>query len=126
MISTTMGGRIEQARGQLGLSLRQLATRIGVKPATLENWERDRSAPRSNKLVTLAGLLNVPVIWLLEGEEGRGSRVEVRLFSETANITQKLERVMALQQELAAILFEVAADVNRLQIQLDAEQDLAA
>ncbi len=69
MISTTMGGRIEQARGQLGLSLRQLATRIGVKPATLENWERDRSAPRSNKLVTLAGLLNVPVIWLLEGEE---------------------------------------------------------
>ncbi len=126
MISTTMGSRIEQARGQLGLSLRQLATRIGVKPATLENWERDRSAPRSNKLVTLAGLLNVPVIWLLEGEEGRGSGVEVRLFSETASIAQKLERAMAMQQELAAILFEVSADVNRLQTQLDAEQDLAA
>lgn len=126
MISTTMGSRIEQARGQLGLSLRQLATRIGVKPATLENWERDRSAPRSNKLVTLAGLLNVPVIWLLEGEEGRGPGVEVRLFSETASIAQKLERALAMQQELAAILFEVSADINRLQIQLDAEQDLAA
>ena len=126
MIATTMGSRIEQARGEQGWSLRQLATRIGVKPATLESWERDRSAPRSNKLVTLAGLLNVPVMWLLEGEEGRSAGPEIRLFSETASISQKLERATALQQELASLLIEVSADVNRLQNELDQEQDLAA
>ena len=126
MIATTMGSRIEQARGEQGWSLRQLATRIGVKPATLESWERDRSAPRSNKLVTLAGLLNVPVMWLLEGEEGRSDSPDIRLFSETASITQKLERATAMQQELAALLIEVSADVKRLQSELDAEQDLAA
>ena len=126
MISTTMGSRIEQARGELGLSLRQLATRIGVKPATLESWERDRSAPRSNTLVTLAGILNTPVIWLLEGEGGRATAHDTRLFSETATIAQKLERAIGMQQELAALLIEVSADVSRLQSQLDEEQDLAA
>ena len=125
-ISTTMGSRIEQARSDKGWTVRQLATRIAVKPVTLEGWERDRSAPRANKLVTLAGLLNVPVMWLLEGESGESAKPEPQLFSETANIAQKLERALSLQQELAALLFDLSADVTRLQQELDAEQDLAA
>lgn len=125
-ISTTMGSRIEQARSDKGWTVRQLATRIAVKPATLESWERDRSAPRANKLVTLAGLLNVPVMWLLEGETNDVTKPESQLFSETATIAQKLERATAMQQELAALLFDLSADVTRLQKELDAEQDLAA
>lgn len=125
-ISTTMGSRIEQARGDKGWTVRQLATRIAVKPATLESWERDRSAPRANKLVTLAGLLNVPVMWLLEGESNDAAKPETQLFSETATIAQKLERATAMQHELAALLIDLSADVTRLQKELDAEQDLAA
>ena len=92
MTQTTMGSRIEQARHQQGLSSRQLATRIGVKSATIENWERDRSEPRSNKLLMLAGVLNVPVNWLLQGESGSGRPYRAQAFSETATILQKLER----------------------------------
>ncbi len=126
MTQTTMGSRIGQARSEQGLSLRQLATRLGVKPATIENWELDRSEPRSNKLLTLAGVLNVPVLWLLEGEGRRESQAQVQRFSETAQILQKLERATALQHELAALLIDATADIARLQRELDAESDLAA
>ena len=126
MTHTTMGSRIEQARNEQGYSLRQLAMRLGVKTATVENWERDRSEPRSNKLLTLSGVLNVSVLWLLEGGASCAPARPVHQFGETAAILQKLERATALQQELAALLIEASADVSRLQRQLDAEPDLAA
>ena len=126
MTQTTMGSRIEQARLEQGLSIRQLATRLGVKPSTLENWERDRSGPRSNKLLMLSGVLDVPVIWLLQGEDAPGRARPAHAYSETATILRKLERATARQQELAALLIEATADIARLQRELDAEKDLAA
>ena len=126
MMSNTLGGRIEQARTEMGLTARQLATRASVKTATVENWEQDRSEPRSNKLVMLAGILNVPVIWLLEGDKQHRPQQTKVDFSETRSIAQKLERAVAMQQELAALLIEVSSDVSRLQRELDEETDLAA
>lgn len=125
MVATTLGGRIEQARTAAGYTPRQLALRLGVKEATVENWEKDRSEPRSNKLLTLAGVLNVPVLWLLTGEGETGAS-DPAAFSETRAISQKLERALVLQSEASALLTEISADVARLQRQLDAEQDLAA
>ncbi|WP_428977595.1 helix-turn-helix domain-containing protein [Roseitalea porphyridii] len=63
----TLGGRIVSAREAAGLTTAQLARRLGVKSATLQNWETDRSEPRSNKLFMLAGLLNVSPTWLING-----------------------------------------------------------
>lgn len=126
MTQTTLGSRIEQARSEHGLTARQLATRLGVKAGTVENWELDRSEPRSNKLLMLAGVLNVSVLWLLEGDSASDRSRQSRDFSETASILQKLERATSLQNELAALLIEATADVARLQRELDAETDLAA
>jgi transcriptional regulator with XRE-family HTH domain len=126
MVSNTLGGRIEQARTALGWTPRQLATRAGVKPSTIENWERDRSEPRSNKLVMLAGILNVPVLWMLEGDSRLRPDQPKVVFSETRTIAQKLNRAVAMQQELATLLIELSADITRLQRELDAEDDLAA
>ncbi len=126
MQGTTMGSRIEQARREQGLSVREVASRLCMKPATIENWERDRSEPRSNKLLTLAGVLNVPLLWLLEGEDPSGRSYHPEALSETARILQKLERAQAIQQEVAALLAEATADVKRLQGDFDAEQDFAA
>ena len=67
----TLGGRIVRARESLGLSTAQLARRLGVETETLNLWETDRAEPRPNRLVTLAGLLNVSLSWLLV-EEGEG------------------------------------------------------
>lgn len=59
-LQSNIGLRIEQAREEAGLSLPQLARRIAVKPKTLENWESERNEARGNKLVMLAGVLQVP------------------------------------------------------------------
>ena len=64
----TLGGRIVHARELQDLTTAQLARRVGVKTATLHEWETDRSEPRSNRLLTLAGMLNVSPTWLLTGE----------------------------------------------------------
>ena len=63
----TLGERIIHAREQQGLTTAQLARRLGVKSSTLQEWESDRSAPRSNRLITLAGVLSVSPTWLLMG-----------------------------------------------------------
>jgi transcriptional regulator with XRE-family HTH domain len=122
---STTGHRIEQARTQLGFSLSQLARRVGVKTKTLENWENDRSGPRVDRLVKLSGILQVPLIWMLTGDTPH-STDSLPVVSETANIAQKLERAMAMQQELAALLIDASADIARLQRELDECQETAA
>ena len=118
MVMNTLGGRIEQARRARSLTMRQLAQSIGVKVSTLDNWERDRSEPRSNKLMMLSGVLNVPVTWLLT-EDGVFEH-EQTAPCDSAAIMRKLERATALQQDLSALLREIAADVKRQQSELDA------
>ena len=63
----TLGKRIARARDGAGLSSAQLARRVGVKTATLSNWETDKSEPRANKLMALAGMLNASLTWLVTG-----------------------------------------------------------
>ncbi len=124
-LDSTTGRRIEQARTQLGFSLPQLARRVGVKNKTLENWENDRCEPRVDRLVKLSGILQVPLIWMLTGDTPHS--MESRpVVSETATIAQKLERAMAMQQELAALLVDASADIARLQRELDEDGKIIA
>jgi hypothetical protein len=73
----------------------------------------------------LAGVLQVPMIWLLTGDIPQGPDHNP-VVPETAKIAQKLDRALAMQQDLAALLIEVSADVTRLQRGLDDDQELAA
>ncbi len=73
----------------------------------------------------LAGVLQVPMIWLLTGDTPQGSDHK-QVVPETAEIAQKLDRALGMQQDLAALLIEVSADVTRLQQGLDDDQELAA
>jgi transcriptional regulator with XRE-family HTH domain len=113
MTNSTMGTRIRQSRTRLGLTTRQLATRIGVKSSTLENWESDRSEPRANRLVMLSGILGVPVVWLLNGE-APDVGISAPAFDDAAAIAQKLEAAVAMQRDLAALLLDISANVARL------------
>lgn len=65
--SDTLGGRIWRARDSLDMSVAQLARRLGVKTETVSAWESDRSEPRANRLIMLAGMLGVSPTWLLNG-----------------------------------------------------------
>lgn len=64
----TLGDRIAAAREAAGLSSKKLARRLGVKHATVQDWEADLSEPRANRLSMMAGLLNVSIMWLLTGD----------------------------------------------------------
>ena len=122
---TTTGHRIELSRSQRGLSVQQLAHRVGVKPATVRNWENDRSAPRANKLLMLAGILQIPLSWLLTGDTPLESS-RYTPDAELAGIAQKLDRAKAIQKNLAALLIEASAETSRLRRALDEERARAA
>ena len=64
----TFGDRLAAARDIIGYTQGQLAKRLGVKKATIANWEDDRSEPRANRLQMLSGMLNVSLVWLMTGE----------------------------------------------------------
>ena len=66
--SATFGDRLAGAREANMMTQAQLAKNLGIKLATLKAWEQDLSEPRANRLSMLAGLLNVSIMWLLNGE----------------------------------------------------------
>lgn len=64
----TFGDRVAAAREAAGLTQKELAKRLGVRAGTVRAWEQDLSEPRANRLSMMAGLLNVSVMWLINGE----------------------------------------------------------
>jgi hypothetical protein len=65
----------------------------------------------------LAGMLDVPVVWLLAGEEaGGGMDLEVEV-DETSSLAAKVDALIKMHEKLAVLLFEVSGDVSRLQRQ---------
>ena len=73
----TLGGRIYASRQNAGMSLDMAANLLGVRSSTLKSWENDRSEPRVNKLVALAGILGVSPTHFL-AEEGNDGAVGTR------------------------------------------------
>lgn len=98
----TLGGRIVYAREAQSLTTSQLARRMGVKTETLHDWETDRAEPRSNRLLTLAGMLNVSPTWLLTGagESPVDSLNETEMMHIRDSVVRMREQVLTLAEEL--------------------------
>ena len=101
----TLGGRIVYAREAQSLTTSQLARRMGVKTETLHDWETDRSEPRSNRLLTLAGMLNVSPTWLLTGagESPVDSLTETEMMHIRDSVIRMREQVLTVAEELEQI-----------------------
>jgi transcriptional regulator with XRE-family HTH domain len=110
----TLGKRIARAREAAQLSTAQLARRIGIRTATLTQWETDASEPRSDRLRALAGHLNVSLIWLLVGrgtapsdngpvaQEVRLLKAEIGALGEAAaQIAERLEHLGQRLEDLS-------------------------
>jgi len=108
---TTLGGRISMAREASGLSVADVVKRLGVKAATYEAWEADRSEPRANKLVALAGILNISPPYLLSGlgRQPVGNDAAGRKIQQlTAQIEQLEQSLKAATSSLRQIKKSVA------------------
>ncbi|MDX1604851.1 MAG: helix-turn-helix domain-containing protein [Candidatus Competibacterales bacterium] len=115
MTTDNLGQRIEQARAAKGLSRAELSDHLGVKNTTLKSWERNQSQPRANRLITLAGLLGVSPLWLLEGEtEGSTSGAPLR-SDPLSQLQRKLARAIQQQQAISATLQEIEADLQQME-----------
>jgi len=96
----TLGGRLHASRLDAGMSLQMVANLLGVKSSTLKSWENDRSEPRVNKLVALAGLLGVSPTHFLAEEGNNGSEVTSLKISRSKLIeTLKEEMSHAREQQ---------------------------
>jgi len=115
----TLGGRIQTAREARGLSIPQLAHRAGVLTNTLRNWELDRSEPRVHKLQLVAGVLRVPMMWLLGGLDANFDDTAHVMTEETSDLSNKLNRIIDFHNRSATLLFEVQSEIRRLQSDMD-------
>jgi transcriptional regulator with XRE-family HTH domain len=98
----TLGERIVGAREAGNLTTAQLARRLGVKTETLSDWEGDRRAPRANRLMMLAGMLNVSPTWLLTGtgESPHDVLSETEMVRIRAKVVRIRRQMLALADEL--------------------------
>ena len=93
---TTLGGRVSHAREAAEMPIPQVINRLGVRKATYTAWEADRSEPRANKLVALAGILNVSPTYLLSGL----GRAVQQLPNHQTKINGLLTEIESLEQTL--------------------------
>ena len=77
----TLGGRIYASRENAGMSLHMAVSLLRVKHLNLKSWENDRSEPRVNKLVALAGLFGVSPTHFLAKEEDDGLNISYKMGS---------------------------------------------
>ncbi|HEC70821.1 MAG TPA: XRE family transcriptional regulator [Roseobacter sp.] len=109
----TFGDRVAAARENANMTQAVLAKRIGIKQSTLRAWEDDLSEPRANRLSTLAGILGVSMMWLINGEgEGLDAPEEV------ATHAASMKEVLIALREVRADMLKRAEQVGRLEKQL--------
>ena len=116
---TTLGGKLQTARSEQGLSMAQLSRRIGVNSDTLANWEKDRSEPRANQLMRLAGILNVSPVWLLAADESPFNDNASAETQETSSLSQKIERSISLQAQTVELSYDLQSETRRVQSIID-------
>ncbi|WP_292293610.1 helix-turn-helix domain-containing protein [Marivita sp.] len=108
----TFGDRLTAAREAAGMTQESLSKRLGVKKSTLRSWEEDLSEPRANRLSMLAGLLNVSMMWLINGE---GEGIE-NPDAETipADLTEIILEIREMRAELHGKAEKLAVMEKRL------------
>ena len=94
----TLGGRIYASRQNAGMTLHMAANLLGVKSSTLKSWENDRSEPRVNKLVALAGLVGVSPTHFL-AEEGNDGADVAAIKGRRGKLVDMLKEEMSFVRE---------------------------
>ena len=110
--SIILGKRIAEARKLKAYSVKKAARRLSVTEKTFKKWESGKSKPRANKVQMLSGVLGVSLLWLLNGEEQ--FEPDANNPSQLEKLSQKVERMTQLQQELAELTNEVVSEVEEL------------
>ena len=108
----TLGGRLWRAREAAGLSASRCARMMGVRKETLDGWESDRSEPRANRLITMAGILQVSPAWLLHG---LGEAPQIDGVSDELKILKaQVQRLKELRAQTDMVMESIESAVERI------------
>ncbi|MCX7559156.1 helix-turn-helix transcriptional regulator [Sulfitobacter sp. F26204] len=111
--AATFGDRVAAARETAGMTQGVLAKRLGVQLSTLRAWEEDRSEPRANRLSMLAGLLNVSMMWLINGE-GEGLDPP----QDAQGVSEDMQAILSDMRVLRAEMLKNVEKMGRLEKRL--------
>ena len=103
----------------MDLTTAQLARRLGVKTETVQAWESDRSEPRSNRFIMLAGLLGVTPTWLLTGSGG--SQTGSAVYSEVHVLKMQLAKLKRSHLSVGKLIETLEEEAGRIERLLDEE-----
>jgi HTH-type transcriptional regulator, cell division transcriptional repressor len=106
-----IGRRITDARETLGWSQEDLAHRMGVTVDTISGWESEERDPRSNRIITLAGVLGVSAHWLLDGSAEFAPDDST---NPAAAARAQLQSVRMKINELSQLVSDIEAQLDQL------------
>lgn len=111
MPNSTFSNRIATARKDAEMTVAEVSRLIAVKADTYKKWELGTTQPRANKLVTLAGVLNVAPVWLLDGnDEYHTDDLDKRQKIEQLSL--RIEQMQSMQNRMITMLDELAYDLE--------------
>lgn len=120
--TATFGDRVAAAREMAGMTQAELARRLGVRVATLRAWEEDLSEPRANRLSMMAGLLNVSMMWLINGQ-GEGLDAPLEEASLPASATDILNELRDLRADMIVRVEQLGRLEKKLRMALQEDAD---
>lgn len=118
--TATFGDRVAAAREMAEMTQAQLARRLGVRVSTLRSWENDLSEPRANRLSIMAGLLNVSMMWLINGQ-GEGLDAPMEESNLPASTNEILNELRDLRVDMIARVEQMARLEKKLRAALKEE-----
>ncbi|MGO2266893.1 MAG: helix-turn-helix domain-containing protein [Vagococcus salmoninarum] len=105
---TELGNRIKNIRLSLGLSMEEFGTKLSTSKGAVNNWEKGKNSPNSNRLKKIAELANISLIELTYGSyqeyiiflinealEYRSEFIDnnEKIFKENESINQQYNRI---------------------------------
>jgi len=106
-----LGKRITSSRKAKGWTQSELAQRLGVKEATIIDWESEESEPRASRLANMAGVLGVPLLWLIAGGE-HPPEIGSHDIDRSRFLKEQLAQAEHKLDELSVILASIRAEIE--------------
>lgn len=121
----TIGQRIAEARIRASLNQSQLAAQLDVAPQSVQQWERDKTTPRRNRIESLANCLGVSPEWILFGKPAPGASAINPASIREAETTYKVNHVVTSAKNLDIVCVPVLHSAAELTAEDEVEMDLA-
>jgi len=107
----TIGKRIQEARISCNMNQSDLARKLGVRPQSVQHWERGTTLPKSSRINALAEALNIHPSWLLlHHDEQQPSLANDSLEFEEIMLIRKYRNLDANQQHILDGIVNVLLD----------------